>query len=101
MKEDAKEAKAKMRMAKRTHLVILREEGEGLTQTDVSCLADAFLRLPACAPSLACLAGEIANFLQNACCTAKQRRERTVKIANCKLDYGVSPSVSSAAWRTF
>ena len=45
-KEDAKEAtKAKIRTAKRTHLVILREEGEGLTQTDVSCLADPFLRL--------------------------------------------------------
>ena len=101
MKEDAKEAKAKIRTAKRTHLVILSEEGEGLAQTELGCLADAFLRWPVCAPCLACLASEIANFLQNACCTAKRRGERTVKIANCKLDYGVSPSVSSAAWRTF
>ena len=73
MKEDAKEAKAKMRMAKRTHLVILREEGEGLAQTDAGCLADAFLRLPACAPCLACLAGETGSFLQNARCAAKPR----------------------------
>ena len=73
MKEDAKEAKAKMRTAKRTHLVILREEVEGLAQTDVSCLADAFLRLPACAPRLACLAGETGSFLQNARCAAKPR----------------------------
>ena len=73
-KEDAKEAtKAKIRTAKRTHLVILREEGEGLTQTDVSCLADAFLRLPARAPRLAYLAGETGSFLQNARCAAKPR----------------------------
>ena len=44
LQEDAKEAKAKIRTAKRTHLVILREEGEGLAQTDVGCLANAFLR---------------------------------------------------------
>ena len=37
LQEDATEAKAKMRTAKRTHLIILREEDEGLTQTDVSC----------------------------------------------------------------
>ena len=66
LQEDATEAKAKMRTVKRTHLAILRIEGEGLTQTDVSCLVYAFLMLPACAPRLACLAGEIANFLQNA-----------------------------------
>ena len=35
MKEDAKEAKAKMRMAKRTHLVILKVLVEDLAQTDV------------------------------------------------------------------
>ena len=71
LQEDATEAKAKMRTVKRTHLIILREEDEGLTQTDVSCLADAFLRLSARAPRLAYLAGETGSFLQNAHCAAK------------------------------
>ena len=53
MKEDAKGAKAKMRMAKRTHLVILKVLVEDLAQTDVGRFGGCHLRLPARGPRTA------------------------------------------------
>ena len=51
MKEDAKEAKAKMRMAKRTHLVILKVLVEDLAQTDVGRFGGCYFKVACLRPA--------------------------------------------------